>query len=740
MTAPLGSRPVFGWPNILCPDACGPLVEDVWPSMYAGVERVSEMRRKIESLPWAARALERWRAEAEAVLEEEPRFTRQSTGGRVGMIVQGDGTHLLFDPRDPECAVDPRTGERRAMNALEREGWGILQHERVRRLMSSLGFLWRLTGDERYARWVWAGMRQAVDDLYHPGRLETSGEGRVKGEQREKGYSLVYGGLYEAQAQLQFLQAFELVEGAPGGTEELAQSVRQHVLTAGGETLSRWMKVMDVHNMSCWGSAALGLLGRKLGRREWIDQALHSERAGLRTLLLQGVPKDDRSGAIDGFWFETSSFYHFYAAIPLLPLFRLAEQEGVVDEELRGRLRALLEAPLQLVDAGLRFVTVGDRSAAGQLSLAQYRHVYEFAAGQVDAERFGPALATLYETTGATREHLSALAYGPDDLPAPGFPARKHAVLPSARMAVFRGAACGQPLDAWFLAGEDNAGGQGHHHHDKLSISLHAGGEPVAADQGLTGFSDSVWTTFLNGTLSHHTLLLDETDQGPMRSLAFETGLQADVPWAYGCVEGDREGARGKLWKVMQRRGDEVREGVYDGARLARTVFFGSDFVALADRLEASGERRCGFVFHARGALQVHAERSSESASALPALPNTGVYGLFTARQSAAGLAHAVADWRLGDGGWLRLCVTCDAPFELTWGRTPGNPAALDRGTILARALGNARTFGAALEFHRGSPTLVRVERDATGLTLHRYHGTQRRLALPEVAAERFPK
>ena len=90
----------------------------------------------------------------------------------------------------------------------------------------------------------------------------------------------------------------------------------------------------------------------------------------------------------------------------------------------------------------------------------------------------------------------------------------------------------------------------------------------------------------------------------------------------------------------------------------------------------------------------------------LPLLPEDGVFAWFTDRRTVAVDGVVCVDWRVSERVWLRLLATADGPFEATAGRTPGNPIPDGRGTVLLRAPGKARGFRAALEVHRGSPSL----------------------------------
>ena len=717
------SRPIFGWPNVFSPEQAGMAIDDVWPSLYIGVERVEEMKRKIEQCPWAAEALAAWQEEAEIVLAEKPAFVREPGGGRCSMYTADRGHQLLFDPHCRDRMYDPYTKTFVTPDEKARQAWVTLSHERVRRYMSSLGFLYCLTGEERYGVWVWEGLR-ALTELYR--NPPEPGHGQEKGK-----YSLVYGGLYEAQCMLQTIQAYTLVESAPQATETDREGLRTHVFEKAGEVLSSWMDVMLVHNMSCWSMAALAVMGRRLNRPEWIEKALYSERAGLQILLRTGLPRGEISGKPDGFWFETSPFYGcFYSLVSLIPLYRLGEESGAIDEDLRERFRSFFEGPLALCDPDLNLLSVGDRVGPGRLSLTQMRYVYEYAAGQVDPERYGPVLSLLYERCGAPRTSLAAVAWGPDCLPVPAGSPTKSVLLDASRMATFRKQLDEGTVTLFFLGGGDTHAGQGHHHNDKLSVSLHAFGEIVTSDLGLpSGTALNDWTKLLYSSFMHNTLLVDEMDQGTMKPLAFEADLDGSPAWAHAAVEGNREEARNGLWKVMKDRlGGRLEEGVCDGVVLSRTVSFDPPLFALSDHCQALQPRRFGFSFAAYGTMVVETITADEEAAlALPPVPTDGIYSQFTGRQFADPVTQFIADWRLRHDLWLRLVAVSDGPLDATWGTTPANPREETRGTVLLRAPGVERRFGSVLELHKGAPRVwsVRLGDDGS-VVAQMYDGSTR--------------
>jgi len=726
-------QPNYGLPCVFDPTDRGLLIEDVWPSLYIGADRVAEMARKVETLSWAQRALERMAAEAETVLVTPPQFVSHLDGEACNAAsrsrMQSDaGHHLTFDSSsaspmwDPYLHVDvePHNGAKRA--------WVTLQHERTRRLMSSLGFLYRLTGDERCSRWAWDGLR-ALGDFYEA-------YGRTY-DQAARPFAYVYGGLYESQCQLQVVQALELLAGAPGGTAADIERVREVIVRPGSEAIYRWMQVMMVHNMSVWGRAAVSQAGRLLGEENWVTESIESPRNGLKALLTQGVPRHADTGVPDGFWFEHSPFYGcFYVITAITPLVRVAAAHGALSDDLRERYAATFDAMPVFADSRLRLLSISDRVHPGTMRLTQTCHLYEYAAGQVDAKH-GALLAHLYEQCGASRGSLAALAFGPDELPASRVPVSLTAStnLPETQLVTFRADNDTGPATLWFQNLKRYPGSaQGHHHMDRLSISLHAGGDVLASDIGCPGCEspESLRDHYFTATFAHNTLLLNECDQSPPQEQTFEADLSAAVPWARGNFRGNWED---KLLKVfVDHHKGLLEEGVYEDAVISRTVWFAYPRVILLDTLDAESEKRFTFCFHARGQMRANAlSMAGQGALDLPPLPDAGAWPLFTGRKKADPVELFLMDWRVRSDIYLRAVTGSDGAFEAQWGDTPDNPAEIRRGTMILRAPGTKRTFATVLEVHGGSPRAAGVRPTGDGsVAVTDYDGTESVFSAPQ--------
>ena len=681
---PAGSVPFR--PYILSPHAAGWLIEDVWPTVYFGGDRLPTMRRKVAGLAWARELLAVMRREAELALAAPAQLPAEPCGWRHDFFSRRTAAHLLHEPECGGPFLDPTTGARERDGA-QRRAWALLTHERTYRMMRSLGFLWRLTGDDRYARWVADGLRQAADYFTH---AEFQREG-----------ALYYHPLYDAAVVLLLASAYELVRTSDVLDEADHRCIRARIFEDRVPSLVGLLDRSGAHNIACYAAAAVASAGHLLAEPRWLERGI-SGRAGLYAQLQHGIPTAGER--LDGLWGEGTVFYHFYALCPLIALFELEGRvSGGVDSALRRRFRSLFEAPLALLDGELRLPALGDLGTPRTMHLAAYRHLYEYAAGRLDHERFAPVLAAIHEAIAAPRTDLAALAFGPASLPEPQEPPPAHSALPVAGIHVFRSE---EPQPAWLLFRGGRFAG-GHDHPDRLSILLHARGEIVSPDLGEPGYAlRDAHGDWYRSTLAHNTLFCDEADQ---RGTALLTVRHGTPPMARGSVsEGD----------------------VY----YRRTVFFDPPFIVLVDEYEGAKPHRYGWAFHAFGELTVVSPALGEPRAALgmPPLPDDGAWASLSARQT--GEAEAVeAVWQVSPRLALRLLSRSGAPFEVTAARSPGNPYPDDRGTLLFRGPGRSRCFITLLEVYGDAPTALALAVEPEGrLRATVADGADRVYPLPE--------
>src|SRR5262249_8027454 len=106
-----------------------------------------------------------------------------------------------------------------------------------------------------------------------------------------------------------------------------------------------------IHNIECWHLAGLATLGAVLDDERFVAPSLETAF---------GLAGQLREGALDdGWWWEGSPHYHFYALTAILSL-ALALRRRPPEALARPRLRAMLDAPHGLLRADLSVPALND--------------------------------------------------------------------------------------------------------------------------------------------------------------------------------------------------------------------------------------------------------------------------------------------------------------------------------------------------------------------------------------------
>lgn len=668
-----GSRPSLPYrPYTLSPYDRGLVIEDAWPTIFFGDEVIPEIKRKAAKLPWAREALKLMATEAAMVMPKPPALPIEQAGWRHDFYSRVTGEHLFYDPDSQTRFLDPST-DVHEYDDDQRRAWALLTHERTYRMMRSLGVLYRITGDERYARWVAEGMRGAVEYFKH--------DEFVRGTSIP---ALYFQPLYDAAVLMILANIYSLTRLSKAYSRQDADDIRTGIFEKRMGDMQAFLAAHPTGNMSCYVSGALAHCGRVFERDDWKKLGI-GESSGVKNLLTKGLCVD-KDGKTDGLWREGTMFYHFYSMCPLVTLWEQAKQSpnGVSrDADLRTRFEEMFAAPVALVDQQLRLPAIGDLGAPKVMNLAAYRHLYEYAAGQLDPARFGPVLAEIYARSGAKRVELCALAFGPDTLPKPAGIPRGSTLLPAASIGVFRSSSA-EKLHAVFRAGRY---GGGHDHPDRLGIALSAFGQPISPDLGTAGYSiHKIVHNYYRATVAHNTLFADEKNQ--VGEAVLDWRGSDKNPRARGVISGE------------------------DGVRYQRTVFFAPPYVVLLDEYSSEAEHRFGWTYHAYGKLNVvtpRLEPGSKAMLGMPALPAEDAFSMLTDRLSGVASERIEAKWDVGGGVRMRLLAVSDGPIEVTAARSPGQPIPDKLGCVLLRAPGKSRRIALVLEPCRGAGSVVSV-------------------------------
>jgi hypothetical protein len=419
-------------------------------------------------------------------------------------------------------------------------------HNRLASAIRTLGIVYQLTSDARYAAKAKAIL------LAYAEKYESYPLHNIRGEAR------VGGGKVGPQTLDESTWLITVVEGADciwdTLTAEEQQKVKDGLLYPATDVIRQHK--MSIHNIQCWKNSAVGLTGLLLGDMKLVDEALKAE-SGYFNQMAKGVGPD-------GAWFEGAWGYHFYTVSAVVKLTEGAFHSGI---NLYGdKLKSMFDAPLIFAMPDLRLPAFND---SGTTSVTANAALYEIAYARYKDDRYRAVLAQskrdsdyalLYGVPDAGRPFLSEAAPASQNYPASGY-----AILTA-----------GKGNEAtWFCLDYGPHGG-GHGHPDKLGFVLYGLGQIIAPDPGTANYGVPIQGGWYRTTIAHNTLTVDETSQKATEGQC-EAFLAADGFSA-----------------VMAHAGN-----IYDGVSFRRTAaLIGDKVLVFIDQIHADQERTFDLAYH----------------------------------------------------------------------------------------------------------------------------------------------
>ncbi len=632
-------------------------------------EEIARLRAR-RTRPAFARAWAELLKEAREALVQGAVIPAEGAGWWHDYFCPDHATQLEYDPARPHahrCPVDGRVFSGEPYDGA----WRYMTHMRLAQGAHAAALVWLASGDAAcaaHARAVLLGYVGRYATYLPHG--EHAGKGRAMGQSLDEAvWSIALAWAYDAMRDALAPEERRQIE------DGLLRPAAAHLL---GQRFRR------VHNIECWHLAALASLGVALRADEYLAAAL-DEHSGFTAQLEDGV-------LADGWWWEGSPAYHFYALQALL-IGALALRH--VRPEVLGhvRLRAMLDVPVELARADLSLPALNDCwfgvSTPGEL--ARRAALYETAWTLWRDSACAALLARLY-ASGEPRRSTEALLFGPDTLPAPAPPQPATRLFEASGYVVLRHGT-GVPDERWLLLKFGPHGG-GHGHPDKLSLDLHAFGRRLSPDLGTPGYGIPLNHTWYRHTLSHNTVLLDGRSQPPAAGalVRFATPTQSDFAVADARVAWPAEAP-----------------APYGGASVRRCVLWkppdaGSGrplyFVDLV-QVHCPAPRQIDLAWHHTGALELPG-----LAPLGTRLSGEGYEHLENLRQLRAAEWHAI--WRLDGCG--TQCFAVDPPgATLLAAEAPYNPASEHMSLVLRRVAAAQASFVAIYEPFKEQPTVTRV-------------------------------
>ncbi len=540
----------------------------------------------------------RWAADQKASISSAAEAWPQSHLSRYGLrelalppeggqwwhwyVCPTTGVRLRFEaPNGNVCPSDNR----------RLTGWPYDQviygerHDALANAARDLALAFRLTGKRAYAEQA-AWILNAYADRYVSMALHDKDNRNTRSGARVHAQTLD-----EAIWLIPMAWAYDLLAGSDVLTQEQRDRIERDLLRAATATIDR--NDMGISNWQSWHNAGMAAVAFCLNDRALIEKVIEGP-SGFRFQLKNSVTGD-------GFWYEGSFTYHYYALDALMQTAEMAVRSGVdlfADESFARMFSA--PARFALPDG-----TLAPFNDATTVNLRNYNRWYESAYA-----RWGDPLFAMI--AGSRSRGREALLWGVPELPLAGERVpQKSTIFPDSGYAVLRSA-----TDHTVILKYGPHGG-GHGHFDKLNFVSYAREGILAVDPGTQSYAAPTHATWYQQTVAHNTIVVDERTQAAATGELLASQLTPDYSY------------------VRANAGP-----VYANARLTRSLLVTGDYALdIFDATSTDGkERQFDWMYHNAGEVLTDLPLNSGAT-----LPRTAGYQHLTGNRSAS----TSGDWQL---------------------------------------------------------------------------------------------
>ena len=505
-------------------------------------------------------------------------------------VCPSTGVRLRFEP--PNGHVCPSDNRRLT-------GWPYEQviyserHDALANAARDLALAFRLTGKRAYAEraaWILNAYAERYSGfaLHDKDNRNTRTGGRVHAQTLDEAIWLI-----------PIAWAFDLLNGSGVLTAAESERIERNLLREAVATIERYDA--GISNWQSWHNAGIAAVAFALNDAAQIAKVIDGP-SGFRFQLRRSV-------SADGFWYEGSFTYHYYALDALLQTAEMAARAGGVDLFGDATFQSLFSAPVRFA---LPDGTLPAFNDAVTVNLRNYSRWYESAFA-----RWGdPLYGAIAGSRGRGRD---ALLFGVPELPEVQSAVLSSAIFPDSGYAVLRSSS-----DHTAILKYGPHGG-GHGHYDKLNFVSFARGGVLAVDPGTQAYGAPTHATWDQQTVAHNTVVVDERTQseatGELLANQFEPGFAFAKATA---------GA------------------AYRNARLTRSMLLTAEYALdIFDAESTDGQpHQFDWVYHNMGEVVTDLPLAP-----LTTLPRAMGYQHLTGNRAAT----VASDWKLGfDGGRIQ--------------------------------------------------------------------------------------
>ncbi len=579
---------------------------------------------------------------------------------------------LEFDIDSPKAYRCPLCGKFHSGEPYEGAWWRWLNTFNYTNTYH-LSLLYLLTRDRRHgerAKETLLRYAAVYPDYEVHGDIPYNNPGRANSQTLDEAIFLRY-----------FANSYDLIGDLLSDAER--DMVKKNLFRIGADHLRKY-RMDQLHNHEVDVDAAMAVLGIVLDDEELIRHALYG-KYGLYYQL-------ENAMLADGFWFECSSCYHFFA----LMNFMMYEKFAVNTKWSNIRhpnYRKMILFACKLLQSDYRLPMLNDCQIY-QGNPDAYE-IFEFAYAQFGEQEMLAVLQNKYRN--APRRGLEPFFYGVETLPTEPVEAAMadyHDESGSGLTVLHR------KNDQYLLVKHGPYGGE-HDHYDKLEFSYAYGGKSVSTDLGTTGYGARLHYEYFKNTVSHNTIVLDEANQPPARGevLRFEnTGdhslIDARVQWSKDYPLPDSF--------IIKQWSSEA----YEGATFRRRMFFCDDFLVDVETVACPEKRTIDSSLHFSGELTAGMRSGAEALRRMDCLGKSAAYSHLT--NCVVFTADAAPALTFASEGVVTDLFRM--PFEglLIHAEGPGNPSNTVIPYVIERAEGTRACFAHVLS-SRGEKDAAKV-------------------------------
>jgi len=508
------------------------------PYLFVNRAEIESARKRAAKTRWAGRDLKKLLGQADASLSAPLSIPTQPGAWAHYYVCKICGVGLETSGTRHIC---PRCGR-------EYTGWPYdavvagMKHEDNFASAETNALAYAFTGQQKYAdraRQILTGYAQRYDSFplhdYKNGHMQ-------------RGARITAQTLNEAIILVKAAWAYDLIYDSDGMTSAVRQTIESKLIRPMAAVVRRndW----GVSNWQSWHNAAMAAAGFVLQDKGMVDHAINGKSGFVFQMNHSVLP--------DGFWYEGTASYHFYA-LDAIQWEAMAMRQAGIQEFAMPQLKSMYRAPLDYVFPNGKFPPVND---SDPLSLDDTSSYYEMAYTWYHNADFGAAAAL------GKRRSLNALLWGADHLPPPQIKTGSSQNFAGLGAVMLRNGTGPQQSVVHLDYGPH---GGAHGHFDKLATIFFALGKDLAVDPSRLEYGAPLHHEWYMTSIAHNTMTVDGINQRPTsgKLISFQnekafSAATAECDTAYKDVALTRTTVLTPDWYLDIFRGDSVKSHQFD--------------------------------------------------------------------------------------------------------------------------------------------------------------------------------